>query len=391
MKIEHINHASVLIEGNSENFVLTDPWYISPAFGGWVQRPQPYLNSLRKILSIPQEKLTVVVSHGHDDHLDEFFISHHLKDCNFVVPKFENPGLVSRIERLINKKPLVLTEKVLDLGGWKFSSFINDEFTFYDAIVSISDGISLCIHANDNWHEYPKSLIEKLSKKIVGVGGADKSYFLVQFGVADSFPINYSVLSDEECLGILEERIDNYGNAFTKNIENLCLDSAFIYANQTTYSYPSFRSLEKTPYEMVQSFLEKSNLPIEQLLPGQVINCDKKKEVRQENEISLFSFCLNAFLTKARKFTKKDNLFFKVNKEDCESEGVCYYTDMVNWQRILIGELTLESITIGGLGSVTKPKDSNISDLHHSITKFSYMAQAQIKKLGLGYYDLTNE
>ena len=82
---------------------------------------------------------------------------------------------------------------------------------------------------------------------------------------------------------------------------------------------------------------------------------------------------------------------FKVNKEDCESEGVCYYTDMVNWQRILIGELTLESITIGGLGSVTKPKDSNISDLHHSITKFSYMAQAQIKKLGLGYYDLTNE
>ena len=49
MKIEHINHASVLIEGNSENFVLTDPWYISPAFGGWVQRPQPYLNSIRKI------------------------------------------------------------------------------------------------------------------------------------------------------------------------------------------------------------------------------------------------------------------------------------------------------------------------------------------------------
>ena len=77
----------------------------------------------------------------------------------------------------------------------KFSSFINDEFTFYDAIVSISDGISLCIHANDNWHEYPKSLIEKLSKKIVGVGGADKSYFLVQLGVADSFPINYSVLT----------------------------------------------------------------------------------------------------------------------------------------------------------------------------------------------------
>ena len=60
MKIEHINHASLLIEDNGK-YILTDPWVISPAFGGWTQHPYPPTELIEKIISIPSENLLVAV------------------------------------------------------------------------------------------------------------------------------------------------------------------------------------------------------------------------------------------------------------------------------------------------------------------------------------------
>jgi L-ascorbate metabolism protein UlaG (beta-lactamase superfamily) len=48
MKITAINHASILIEEDG-NFILTDPWYISPAFANWVQKPSPDFELIKKI------------------------------------------------------------------------------------------------------------------------------------------------------------------------------------------------------------------------------------------------------------------------------------------------------------------------------------------------------
>ena len=101
MKIEHINHASLLIE-NDGKYILTDPWVISPAFGGWTQNPYPLTELIKKIISIPSEDLLVAVSHGHDDHLDEFFISSHLQKSNFIVPKYKSPGTRNRLRKLIS-------------------------------------------------------------------------------------------------------------------------------------------------------------------------------------------------------------------------------------------------------------------------------------------------
>ena len=48
--IKFINHASLFISDEKNKF-LTDPWYISPAFGGWVQNPFPIYNDVEEIIN----------------------------------------------------------------------------------------------------------------------------------------------------------------------------------------------------------------------------------------------------------------------------------------------------------------------------------------------------
>ena len=74
MDIEFVNHASLLLK-EKESYFLTDPWYVSPAFGGWIQNPSPKTEVIEKLLSIPASKLNVIISHGHDDHLDDFLFA----------------------------------------------------------------------------------------------------------------------------------------------------------------------------------------------------------------------------------------------------------------------------------------------------------------------------
>tara|TARA_B100000787_G_scaffold167341_1_gene153930 strand:- start:10815 stop:10997 length:183 start_codon:yes stop_codon:yes gene_type:complete len=57
---------------------LTDPWFISPAFGGWYQYPSPNYEDIEKIINL-KKNLFTVISHGHDDHLDDFIIKNCLK------------------------------------------------------------------------------------------------------------------------------------------------------------------------------------------------------------------------------------------------------------------------------------------------------------------------
>ena len=71
-KIDFINHSSLLIQ-HGDNFFLTDPWYISPSFWKMGQYPFPLTRSIKKILELDQEKLKIIISHGHDDHIDDFY------------------------------------------------------------------------------------------------------------------------------------------------------------------------------------------------------------------------------------------------------------------------------------------------------------------------------
>ena len=73
MLISHVNHSSIFCQ--EENIgLLTDPWMFTSAFGGWYQSPGPNLRLIEDILSNGSLSI-ILLSHAHDDHIDEILLS----------------------------------------------------------------------------------------------------------------------------------------------------------------------------------------------------------------------------------------------------------------------------------------------------------------------------
>ena len=69
--LRYVNHASILVQCGQE-FVLTDPWYERPAFGSWLPVPPPAWHPVfLQTLARSAKCFIILVSHGHDDHLDD--------------------------------------------------------------------------------------------------------------------------------------------------------------------------------------------------------------------------------------------------------------------------------------------------------------------------------
>ena len=56
-KISFNNHSSIMIDDGNVK-ILTDPWFISPAFGSWFQSPSPNYEDIEK-----RHKMISTVSH----------------------------------------------------------------------------------------------------------------------------------------------------------------------------------------------------------------------------------------------------------------------------------------------------------------------------------------
>jgi hypothetical protein len=380
MKMTHMNHASVLVESNAE-FLLTDPWYISPAFGGWVHNPPPFTEMVRNLLSLPQDSLRVVISHGHDDHVDNFFVSKHLRNAKFFVPKFKTNGLSRRIESLTGTYPTELTETPVVSGCYTLASYINEEFTLYDSIIVIEGPRGCLIHANDNWHKYSPSLIGKLRNAISKYDPKDV-FFMTQFGIADCFPMNYLGYSQAEYMNIIKSRMASYAAATTANLEGLGLKKGYYYANQTGYNYPSCYSGAPL-YDLAQQYVASHELPFSQLTPGTGLNYT----ATQKYDHSIFRSCLSFLESFVQKKIGGDQkIKLVLSGDELDPTAVSYQTERAVWQRIFIGELTLEAVTVGGLGLISKPKTVNISRIHHELSKLSYLIQANILKNGIHFF-----
>jgi len=63
-----VNHASLLIK-KGHRYLLTDPWYLRAGFGSWLPTFQQYVHPT--YLAALGDKLTILISHGHDDHCDD--------------------------------------------------------------------------------------------------------------------------------------------------------------------------------------------------------------------------------------------------------------------------------------------------------------------------------
>ena len=386
---EFINHASIKCDYNGYS-LITDPWYISNAFGSWYQQPSPNSNDIYKLIN-SDENLSVVVSHGHDDHIDDWFIDKHLGDKTFYYPKFPTPGLENRLSKKLGLKTLPI-DSGETFGDFTFHQFVNPDFTHYDAVISIETPDFLIIHANDNWHDWPeimKTNIRKITQKYDN----ENIFLLIQFGIADCYPVNYKGIDDKQALKISNSRFDKYLHASKRNMTSLNLNHIYFYANQSCFEYKESSLGGQSMYHLAQQYLLEQDLNFTQLEPGMSIHSGHKNTVDIKSKGNLFKYCLNAFenyINEGYKEFSNVNEYvpvrFITHNDNISNDKINYIASNEIWNRILIGELTLESIIVGGLGKISKP-NINISHHHHFISKRAYVAQNRIQSIGLRFFE----
>jgi hypothetical protein len=342
------------------------------------------------------KKVGVVISHGHDDHIDDWFVRKHLSDKTFFCSKFATPGLENRL-----RKDLGVTTHEIGLGtsfgDFKFDQFVNPDFTEYDAVVTIETPDFLIIHANDNWHEWPQEMVDAIKNKC-RQHTEDSIFLLIQFGVADCFPVNYVGISQSEALTILQSRFKSYLMATEANMRSLGLDHMYYYANQSIFDYKVSDIDGASMYQLAQEFLTKNGVNHIQLKPGMSVSKGHKIAFDHTDQPDLFNYCINGlenFINEGFKAKSDPSDFIKVKfltpSETRSEKDINYIATLEVWNRILTGDLTLESIITGGVGMIEKP-NINIRNHHMFVSKRAYVAQNMIRSKGLSFFrEFANE
>lgn len=394
MKIKFINHASMLVKVK-DYFFLTDPWYLSNAFGGWVQNPHPNYSDVKSLIEIDKNKLFVVISHGHDDHCDDNFIKNYLSEAQSIIPSYKSKGFFRRVNSLFQKKPIEVDYlDSFEIENITINAFIDESGdedrrngqSNNDAIMTISSDEEFLIHANDNWYDLPNEVFERLKK----LKGKKYTYYFSQNGVADCWPIKYDNYDPITIQNIYEKRCNHYLNSFKKNISKINSDMAFSYANQSSIvgTKKIFNEMNiSTPQNIMQKIINNDD-DVVQLQPGMLIE-DRKLNISDSKDISLFDYCMVKLESKLNHWLKecnvKTNLKFSSDENQrLESDNsVIYYAPKNVWQEIFNGNLNLEAISIGGVGFIKKNPNLNISDVHHLMSKYCYIIQSMVKKNGI--------
>lgn len=387
---EFVNHSSLLLRAGT-HYLLTDPWVLTPAFGTWIPEPGPNDSAIQRINQLGAESLSILVSHGHDDHLDEFWLSANLRHCDVLIPTLPNMGLFRRIEKLTGHQPLQFDAAGRFHDGYFISAHQNEKFTDSDSIVVIQTDSVNIIHANDNWHSYPETLITEITNQLSRNQSVPTFYF-VQFGIADCFPMNHEEFSHEEKLAIVQERLAEYQEATERNLAQLGCDQGFYYANQSRYQYPVNWD-GPSAFELALNFISRNGSSFVQLFPGEII--DESGRIKPptstasflDEQLQRMSQFVNSrltgdlrveFLSEPHRHSSLPNRGIQHN----DGARVQLVASKLTWSRILSGDLTLESIIIGGAGTIRRPRES-ISDLHRQLSSLAYSLQRMIREQGL--------
>ena len=379
--IKFINHASLFISDEKNKF-LTDPWYISPAFGGWVQNPFPIYNDVEEIIK-NKNKLNTIISHGHDDHLDDFFIKNYLNNSQIIISKFKSRGLYKRIKNISINKPIEVSQGIengYNTNHIKIYSFINESAgNINDSIILITNKNEVIVHANDNYQVQSREVVEQI--KLIS---KDKFlYYFVQAGIANSFPMTSPNYSHHEKMKIINDQNKIFIECYEKNIDSIKPNLAFTYANQSKLNY----NTEIVSYENVIEQIDKHSF-IKQLYPGDKIH--NRTLIRNKTDkINILDEFLKRAENECNKFVKSKietsfKISFLVEKSDQilkpKSNNIFVVADALTWLNILSAKLNLEAIIIGGAGKVIKLHEESMREVAQCISQFAYIYQNEFTK-----------
>lgn len=416
MHITHINHASILIESNGYH-ILTDPWVESYAFSGWRQQPGPSIKKIEEISEISPNNLLILCSHGHDDHFDDAAIKKYFNNNDIAIAKFKGPGVKFRAQRVTNGDVTEVDSDTLTWNGFKIKSYINADYTGDDAIFTIATDSNFVVHANDNWHEQPLEIIDKIKYDSSKYPSSKKAW-LSQVGIAGSFPIYYAQYSHEEKTNIIKDAIDKMLIDGLKNAKKIEAKYYYIYANQSMFiNYVDYlKSYDRDIWinDSINNLQECNSEHIEQLFPGAIL-FSKNKGIASENpsfNIQKFDSNNNELANLSDGKIEDDELeqlsnecneyissklgqagqyvgFYNNNSERIKSNKILdNWNNDLNilseegvWKKVYDGKINIECMTIGGLGTIyKKDKDKNYIDIHILISNFGYGYQARKNK-----------
>ena len=221
------NHASLLIKHNGK-FLLTDPWFQTPAFGSWLPTYPPafhptYLASLK-------ENLAILVSHGHDDHLDDKLLDLFDKNTPIVTANFKSPSVKNRLKKIGFTNIIEVDDKGSSVpGGFFIKSYIDTDISHDDAVYTIATDDGFIIHANDNWHAFSDEKLASMSSD-VSKYSPESVLLFSQTNSASGFPLNYTVFTEEEKQAILKSKVMQMVRGGLENARQLGLERFFSYA-----------------------------------------------------------------------------------------------------------------------------------------------------------------
>lgn len=372
--------------------VLVDPWLISPAFGAWLPSPHAHFETAKALID-GVDIDAVLVSHGHDDHLDDFLASTSLKDTPFLIPDIPSPGLLRRLKGLGVKDITQVDSAGLQFNDLRIHCVGNAEFSSDDAVLILADSSNLLIHANDNWREFNPQVLNALQTVLHG-RKPESVYFLVQFGIADAYPWCYPSLTDSAVSEIMLWRLQQYERQIRSNMRNLGLTQCFTYANQSRYSLAPSRGC--TPPNVARESFVSSLGNFSQLQPGDSIveSTIRRASITSSQSWDVLDGLVSAFAARANEYIRDQTtssptpkIAFGIHERvDSDLTGrdvtVTYVADERIWSEILSARLTFESISIGGAGLIYKEANTNISELHKLLTNWAYFAQNKLRNSG---------
>ena len=439
--IKLITHSSVLIQ-EGEHFLLTDPWFEKPAFGSWLPTPPVSVHPAYLVALAKQSpNFSILISHGHDDHLDDDFLSLFPKDTRIIIPEYRSKGVLSRVKKGGFTNIDQASIEGMKCGAFTIKSYINDDISADDAILTVETPKNFIIHANDNWQRLEGETYARLKRDTSKFASSDVLY-MSQCNLADGYPNIYTDYTKEEKLRIHNERVDNiidgsllnahrlgagkflnyagYAAAFIKDNDDLRERTSFK-TNAHVRNLCNYRDYKTTVLDMMPGdtfdFIEVRNqfpgisLSEETLKSesynfyekyGRVNGCDSYKNYEAPTSEYLQQGLGNLLLG-FRTFVEKRVHFIEFNVDivgckvafsasdmDCSSEIVIGPSESFDGRtaeftapagllgELVSGRINWENLYIGYAGTVTTtPRDTNIRAAVRWLAMYGYVYQRE--------------
>lgn len=243
-----VNHASLLIKKGG-HYLLTDPWHLRPGFGSWLPTFQQYVQP--SYVAALGDKLSILISHGHDDHCDDDLLKIFDKDTEIVTASFNAPSVVNRLKKLGFHNITVADSKdgAVLKNGFAVKSYINPPVSLDDAVYTIDTGSGFVVHCNDNWFKFDDETLASIAKDRRGYSNANIAFFS-QTNSASGHPLSYKTFDDAQKITILRSKVKGMVTQGMRNADALGLDSFYSYAGFASIfvkEFPSYLDLALIP------------------------------------------------------------------------------------------------------------------------------------------------